>query len=99
MTGLEKDIIIYDEHERDNCIIIYQNTKISKKRRILRVSQNQVTTKTYIYVTSSFSTGKPEIDFLTLRDHNNILSHSNSTSHSIQIHILIQLHIQFSILC
>ena len=69
-------------------IIVSLYTKILKK--YFRVSQNQVTTKTY--VTASFSTRKPEIDLLTLHDHNKIWLQFS------KIEELIHFHIQFSIL-
>ena len=69
-------------------MIIYQNTKTSKK--LFKGVTKASNPKTYsCNITASFSTGKPEIDLLTLRDHNSFSSHSNSTSYSFQIHILI----------
>ena len=53
--------IIYDEPERDNCIVIYLNTKTSGKN-YLRVSQNQVvTTKTYSGKVHSLNFGKVDM--------------------------------------
>ena len=33
-ASLRSSLIMYDKPERDNCIIIYQNTKISRKKAI-----------------------------------------------------------------
>ena len=63
--------IIYDEPERDNCIIIYQNSKISKKIFLKAVTKSS-NHKKHIQVTASFSTKKPEMDFLTLRNYNKV---------------------------
>ena len=57
-----------DSPSRDNRIIIYQNTETSKK--IILGCHKIKEPQKHIHVTASFSTRKPEIDLLTLRNHN-----------------------------
>ena len=65
--------MIHHEPERDNCIIIHQNTKISRKKHYLRVLYHKIKQpQKHIHVTASFSARKPDIDLLTLHDHNKV---------------------------
>ena len=50
-----------EEPERDNCIIIYQNTKISRRNSVKGYSCNCL-----------FQYNKTKVDLLTLPDHNNV---------------------------
>ena len=53
--------VINEEPERDNCVIIYQNTKNSRRNYFEDYSCDCL-----------FQYNKTKVDLLTLRDHNNV---------------------------